>query len=364
MCLLIELNKDTRFSDTFLRGVYDRNSDGIGVMWADDEYKLHYRKALPSNAEEAIQFFRTVAEGKNCCVHFRMKTHGAIDYENCHPYPVFGFDGEESEHPMLLMHNGVLTSGNSKDRTKSDTWHFVRDVLRPLLDDHPDMIHNQMFQKLLGHEIGNNRFALMDYTGKVAIINRHQGVEYEGSWLSNTYAWDYSGLHPNAPKYKTSYYGSAYDATNGSYIVGKPSTPATTKPGAKHRKQGRGKDGRFTKTGVKSLTGESKDKSGNVVDFKDIFREEVQEFMDNITKSDAAFADQVTFFQVSRLLRETAKIHDAWDLLDMWTWGVITDVEFLDCLRDPRSVTRILAKATAIIAGGALDKTEAAITGS
>lgn len=200
MCLLVQQTQPTTFSDEFLAGVYASNSDGVGIMWAENG-ELHYKKRLPANAKEFIAFIRDNAEGRACCWHARMKTHGHIDLTNCHPYPVAGFDGRDDEHPVLLMHNGVLATGNAKDATKSDTWHYIQDIIRPMLVNHPELLTNPGFKTLLEKHIGSsNKFAMMDAHGNTVILNRQAGVEYNGAWLSNTYAWDYYGLHPDAPK--------------------------------------------------------------------------------------------------------------------------------------------------------------------
>lgn len=191
MCLLVTQSADTRLDDALLRGVYRKNSDGVGVMWAEDG-ALHYKKAMPQSEDEFVAFYHENIKGKNCAWHARMRTHGDINMENCHPYPVFGFEGGDAEHPMLLMHNGILSTGNTKDTTKSDTWHYIRDYLRPILADTPKLLLVPAFQKLVESHIGSgNKFVLMDYEGNTVTLNKSRGVEYNGAWFSNTYAWDY-----------------------------------------------------------------------------------------------------------------------------------------------------------------------------
>jgi predicted glutamine amidotransferase len=336
MCLLIQQTKETTFSDTFLRGVYARNADGIGVMWAENG-ELHYHKHLPVDAADAIAFYRTNAQGRDCCVHFRMKTHGHIDYENCHPYPVFGFE-EEHEHPMLLMHNGVLSCGNARDTTKSDTWHFIRDHLRPLLAKYPDLMFEQQLVDMLGKYIGNNRFAVMDYAGRVAIVNRNQGVTYEGAWLSNTYAWDYS-LHPDykAVTNYSSFTRSAWPALDDTYPRAKkqqPALPAATTKTTKPTSNGSKTTGR----------GKQKDlplKSPRAAEL-DLIREEIQQYMDAIAKQNADVYEIVTFEQVRRLMKTSASIHSPWDLLDYWETGECPDDTFLDVLKGKLRLNDVL----------------------
>jgi predicted glutamine amidotransferase len=205
MCLLIQQTAETNFTEEHLVDFYNRNRDGIGVMWAEGGY-LHQDKILPANAAEAVEFYNRVARGKVCCVHYRMRTHGDVDYENTHPYEVFGFT-EEHEMPILLMHNGILHTGNDKDTTKSDTWHYIRDYLHRLLDKDPTLAFTPEFKDVIGRHIGSNRFAMMNHLGEVAIINKNQGVMFLGAWLSNTYAWDANRWMPRPA---TEYAGGHY----------------------------------------------------------------------------------------------------------------------------------------------------------
>lgn len=338
MCLLVIENDVTApaLSDEFLTGVYTRNSDGLGVMWAEND-TLFFIKRLPQSAAEFIAFYRESIQGKVCAWHARMKTHGDIDHENCHPYPVFGFDGHdgaEISHPMALMHNGVLSSGNTKDKTKSDTWHYIRDVMQPLLKDHPEMFMNEALIKMLGSAIGHgNKFAIMDYTGKIAVVNKSAFTEYQGRLLSNTYAWDYYGLHPNAPKLQPYTYPRKHQAWSGGYDpkksqpVGQQLTlPGTTKPGGKRSK-------RNTKGSTNS----------NVVSIP--MASEVQEYMDAIQLNNPDVYDKVYFGEVQRLL-QTNTFRDPWDLLDAWEMDECTTEDFLAVCQGRKLCSYVLNQIT------------------
>ncbi|MDR2880885.1 MAG: hypothetical protein LBV29_03150 [Azoarcus sp.] len=208
MCLLVNQPAGVTFDDDFLRGVFRRNPDGIGVMWAEDN-TLHYHKELPRNKEAFVEFYRKHVAGKACAWHARMQTHGDIDIHNCHPYCVLSAaDG----YPIFMMHNGVLRTGNSGDETKSDTWHYIHDYLRPILLKNPRFFLTPAFKALIEAHIGtNNKFILLDAFGNIVTINKERGVEHNDAWLSNTYAWDTAGT-----KHGHSYYGgfsSRYDGT-------------------------------------------------------------------------------------------------------------------------------------------------------
>lgn len=181
MCLLVSQPAPTSFTDDFLIDVYSKNADGLGVMYAEAG-KLHVYKALPANKQDFIDFYRVHAEGRACVWHARMRTHGEIDQDNCHPYRV--------TDDIYLAHNGILSAGNSADHTKSDTWHFIKNVLRPALSGDPSLIEDPEWVDFMGCVIGgSNKFAILRSDGASCIINRRSGVEFCNSWLSNTYAW-------------------------------------------------------------------------------------------------------------------------------------------------------------------------------
>lgn len=187
MCLLFFKPANVRFSDEQLADFWKRNQDGFGVMYAKDG-KLVVAKAL-GGVQDWIKFHRE-HEMYDSCWHTRMRTHGDIDLENTHPYTVFGEEGEVPT-PVAMMHNGVLRMGNSADPSKSDTWHYIRNYIRPLTSKDPSVIFSKEFGEIIGKHIGDsNKFALMDHTGRVQLVNKDAGIEWGGCWFSNTYAWD------------------------------------------------------------------------------------------------------------------------------------------------------------------------------
>lgn len=198
MCLLIKQPAGTVFTEKFLKGVYALNEDGIGVMYAEND-TIYIHKALCKTYEQVEKFMKDHVEGRECAVHFRMQTHGDINLLNCHPYEVIT---EAEGYPLWLMHNGVLATGNAKDKTKSDTWHYIQDVLRPMLLKNPEFYKTQAFADVVGGHIGSgNKFALINAEGFIALVNEKQGVQYNGAWLSNTYAWDTTGTEHGFTNY-------------------------------------------------------------------------------------------------------------------------------------------------------------------
>lgn len=206
MCILIHHPKDACFTSAQLADFYSKNSDGFGAIVKKGN-TVEVIKTVGTLAEIEDLYFDQVA-CHEAVIHFRMKTHGEIDIANCHPYEVV---------PGIWMaHNGVLRTGNAADPKMSDTWHYIQDYLKPLLQAHPELMTNPGFIKLVGDHIGtSNKFALMNEKGDVAIINRTSGYDFWDLankdltvWYSNTYAFSpYDHGFLERPKYEPTSYG-------------------------------------------------------------------------------------------------------------------------------------------------------------
>lgn len=209
MCLLITgksaaLRSALLDTHGLIADIYSSNPDGLGIMYATSK-GLKVSKILPKTAAEAAEFVaRLPQDDRELAMHWRWRTHGNINMEQCHPYAIK--PGE-----IALMHNGVLATGNKKDTTKSDTWHFIEDWLKGAATD---TLHDPSFVKMLGEFIGDNRFAIMSGDGRLTVVNRDQGVEHDGLWFSNTYAWSPEKLIPG---YATRHYRGNYRGNYGGW---------------------------------------------------------------------------------------------------------------------------------------------------
>lgn len=200
MCLLLtQQSNSPALSDEWLKDFFSYNSDGVGVM-RSELGQIIVDKILPKNADEFIQFYRDKIQGFDCAWHLRMRTHGATDLINCHPYMILNQADHGSD--LWLMHNGILHTGNKADTTKSDTFHYIADYLRPMLAKNPDFAFSPSFADLIGDHIGaSNKFVLMDNHNRMAVINESAGVYWGGLWLSNEYAWSASKTTSKKPEY-------------------------------------------------------------------------------------------------------------------------------------------------------------------
>lgn len=170
-------------TDAWLADVYRRNDDGFGFMWHTRKGGVQTYKAVGKAADFIAAYRQMERHANGFAVHVRMATHGKVVQEMSHPYPV------DDKGEVFLMHNGILDCGNDADASKSDTWHYIKDVIAPMYEDMGDAMFKPYMNELIGDAIGNNRFVMIDKHGQFHIINEGQGLTWSNMWLSNTYAW-------------------------------------------------------------------------------------------------------------------------------------------------------------------------------
>lgn len=199
-----------------IESIYGSNSDGLGIMFPSNDVVPVALRTLPKSDKEALAWLlaNLPDDERPVAMHARFTTHGDTNLDNCHPYEVDG---------GYLMHNGVLASGQGQDKTKSDTWWYCRWFLD---GGAHNILGTQAGRQLVGSHIGSsNKFAFLDKAGQIHVINKDSGVEYEGLWFSNTYAWDVSTLDPTYKRYSGYSFGRSGDprkaASYGKYS-GKP----------------------------------------------------------------------------------------------------------------------------------------------
>ena len=193
MCLLItgasaQIKRILFDTPGLLESIYHHNADGLGAMWVADG-KVHTPKILPRFLKDVEDFLEGLPPSDTeVALHFRWRTHGDISLKNVHPYKV--------SETCYLAHNGVLHTGNSKDKARSDTCHFIENYMSlPSAT-----LYHEGYQEMLSEFIGpDNRLAILSVEYGLTVVNKDSGVELEGLWFSNVYAWDSSILNSVNP---------------------------------------------------------------------------------------------------------------------------------------------------------------------
>jgi hypothetical protein len=190
MCLIVyKENSNGVFTNRQFRSMIHRNADGLGIMWREDG-RVKFDKVL-GTPKDKFELFRKYRSMESWAMHARMKTHGKIDLDNCHPYELMSIDRGDAID-LFVMHNGVLSSAPEVNKDMSDTWHFMEYIIKPIVTANLDLLWNDdHFQTWLASTIKGSKLLFMrsdDVEHPVLILNHDAGKEESGCWLSNTYS--------------------------------------------------------------------------------------------------------------------------------------------------------------------------------
>ena len=189
MCIAIYKPANEIISKASLQRCFDSNPDGAGFMFAEEE-KLHVHKGYFTFKS----FYKAYKkhETKQALVHFRIKTHGKTDKENCHPILV--------NSGLGFIHNGII-SGYGDDKL-SDTIQFNNAILKKIVKKHGSMgLFDDPMVELIENVIGYSKLVFLDKKGNFNIMNEDKGHWYNKVWYSNS---SYKKPEPT-PSYPTTW---------------------------------------------------------------------------------------------------------------------------------------------------------------
>jgi hypothetical protein len=172
MCIAIANYKNNPLSDQQLTNCWENNPNGAGILYKENG-KLTLYKQL-DDMEAFKREYTRVIKLSNCLVHFRVKSAGAINLDNVHPFMV---------HQNLgFIHNGTISKLSFHGQDKSDTQVLNDTFLKNLS---PDFVNNLAIMELLENYVGFSKLVFMDETEVFTIINESKG-SYDGlNWYSN-----------------------------------------------------------------------------------------------------------------------------------------------------------------------------------
>ncbi len=200
ICLIIAVNPQRSLpAPTFhaaLNSAIHRNPDGIGLAWPDDgkiRILKHPRQYGPV-IEQALALYS--ATQLPFLIHLRFNTVGTNCAPNTHPF---------SLTPELAMAHNKTLGIQPPHRHWSDS-RTVAELLKTLMAGDPSFFRSALFYSFIEHQAGkDNRFVFLDAVEEeLVIINDHLGVDVDGLWFSNLYAWDPGtvGLSRRVPSFK------------------------------------------------------------------------------------------------------------------------------------------------------------------
>ena len=196
MCIAIFKKANLVVSEDTLQQCYKSNSDGAGFMYSDGESVIIEKGFFTFKSfYEAYK----VHESKQCLIHFRIKTHGAIGEENCHPFYI--------NNQVGFIHNGIIGK-HGNNPLVSDTRDFNRNILRPLVAKFgTEVLWSDEIKSLIETYIGYSKLVFMDVNNNWEIFNEDKGVWDSDVWYSNSSYKNYTSQ------------GSFYNTNFGSRLV-------------------------------------------------------------------------------------------------------------------------------------------------
>lgn len=174
MCIAIYKPQGIEIFKETLQHCFTANDDGAGFAYIED------KKIVIDKGYFVFDDFYTAYlphKNKQCIIHFRIKTHGGISVENCHPFSI--------TEDLAFIHNGIISKQGSF--SESDTKAFSEAILIPLVTKWgKDIIKTPQIQTLLGAYIGGSKLAFLDAeNGTFTLCNEKFGVWDSDVWFSN-----------------------------------------------------------------------------------------------------------------------------------------------------------------------------------
>jgi len=182
-----------------LENCWNRNPDGAGLMYNNGENVVIEKGFMdwPSFRQEIKTMKRRCTPTTTVVLHFRIKTHGEVSRECCHPFPLDGkldiLRQTECVAARGVAHNGIL-SGRNTNAKKSDTMDYIINVLYPLSQCAENMLDDKYAIHLVSETIDVCRLAILEPSGRCKLF---------GTWQNDAGIY-YSNTTYNTPK--TTYY--------------------------------------------------------------------------------------------------------------------------------------------------------------
>lgn len=181
-----------------LQNCFNNNPDGAGFMY-NDKGIVKIRKGFMDWNEfyKAFKEEKKTFDWENATVvfHFRIKTHGEVSRECCHPFPITRdlkrLRKTEVTTKYALAHNGVI-SGMKTDTRTSDTMAYIMSIVAPCVKM-CDSIDDKNMESIITTTLGSSRLALLDGEGHLKLYGHF--IEKDGIYFSNSTYVNYDSYY-------------------------------------------------------------------------------------------------------------------------------------------------------------------------
>lgn len=176
ICIAIAKPQNVVLLDNVLENCYNHNPDGAGFAYLENDGELVVHKGF-FTFDSFLEAYKP-HENKQALLHFRIKTHGDLSVDNCHPFVV--------NDEVAFIHNGIISASRSHAKM-SDTAVFNEDILKPLVEQFGEgALQNDVVKTLIEQYIGSSKLAFIDSRSKqFNIFNKEMGNVTDEVWFSN-----------------------------------------------------------------------------------------------------------------------------------------------------------------------------------
>lgn len=178
MCVAILRPPGKVIRESHLLSCWNTNKHGAGFAYTNADGEVVIEKGFMEYKDLLSAWMARTKEFPDSpfLLHFRIRTSGATDKDNTHPFKV--------QHGAMI-HNGVLFHPDpTKHKNKSDT-RVLSERMHNNFGDSDVVI---AAKENIGKDIGAyNKLVFLWEGGKTCIVNEEQGTWVEGVWFSNTY---------------------------------------------------------------------------------------------------------------------------------------------------------------------------------
>jgi glutamine amidotransferase len=176
------------------------NDDGWGFAARTADNRLVVRRGV-DHFHGFQAAFEPFAEHQ-CIIHFRMRTHGEVKKNNCHPFMV--------SNGLAVIHNGVVQIACNVNKAKSDTWHFNELVLREFYANNKSFWRKPSYRFCIEQMSGGSKFVFLRADGAHSIYNQDAGHWKNGAWFSN-YSYATASYGRSVGYYSSAWSKGRYD---------------------------------------------------------------------------------------------------------------------------------------------------------
>ena len=187
MCIAIVKNKNVDLPNKdILEICFKNNPDGAGFAYCRNN-NIYIKKGFFTfngfyNALKSVN----IQKDESVLIHFRVATHGKINIENCHPFPIIDKFSKMINPSLItngsvMVHNGKLSIPITSS-IYSDSMHFARALFEFDRNNNKDFI-NYIIRSTENNKRGN-RIGILNVDGTTEIYGDNW-IEKDGIFYSN-----------------------------------------------------------------------------------------------------------------------------------------------------------------------------------